>query len=148
MLCTLCLCGYNSCRYCDYTTFSHRFSFLFKISPIFWLSQWQNIFETSTFGSEYVTLWIWRDLTKSLRNELRMFGIPIKGPAQVFCDNKGVVKNIRIPESILLKKPFAINYLHSPWSSCHKNSTSIWRRFKANLAELFARVWPVPYTHN
>jgi hypothetical protein len=30
-----------------------------------------------------------------------MFGIEIDGPANVFCDNHGVVKNISIPESIL-----------------------------------------------
>jgi hypothetical protein len=25
--------------------------------------------------------------------KLRMFGVPIDGPANVFCDNRGVVKN-------------------------------------------------------
>ena len=39
-----------------------------------------------------------------------MFGIPIDGPANVFCDNRGVVKNASIPESTLMKKHNAINY--------------------------------------
>ena len=39
-----------------------------------------------------------------------MFGIPIDGPANVFCDNRGVVRNASIPESTLMKKHNAINY--------------------------------------
>ena len=39
-----------------------------------------------------------------------MFGVPIDGPANVFCDNNGVVKNTTIPESMLAKKHNAINY--------------------------------------
>ena len=39
-----------------------------------------------------------------------MFGIPIDGPADVFCDNQGVVKNTSLPESMLSKKHNAINY--------------------------------------
>jgi hypothetical protein len=39
-----------------------------------------------------------------------MFGVPIEGPANVFCDNHGVVKNVSIPESTLMKKHNSINY--------------------------------------
>ena len=39
-----------------------------------------------------------------------MFGILIDGPANVFCDNRGVVRNASIPESTLMKKHNAINY--------------------------------------
>ena len=39
-----------------------------------------------------------------------MFGFPIDGPANVFCDNQGFVKNSSIPESVLSKKHNAINY--------------------------------------
>jgi hypothetical protein len=39
-----------------------------------------------------------------------MFGVPIDGPANVFRDNNGVVKNTTIPESKLAKKHNAINY--------------------------------------
>ena len=46
----------------------------------------------------------------ALRYKLRMFGVPIDGPANVFCDNNGVVKNTTIPESVLAKKHNAINY--------------------------------------
>ena len=39
-----------------------------------------------------------------------MFGIPIICPAQVLCDNQGVVKNSSIPSSALTKRHNAINY--------------------------------------
>jgi hypothetical protein len=40
-----------------------------------------------------------------------MFGVPLEGPAQVFCDNyQGVVKNSSVPESVLTKKHNAVNY--------------------------------------
>jgi hypothetical protein len=39
-----------------------------------------------------------------------MFGVPINGLANVFCDNQGVVKNVSTPESVLQKKHNAIKY--------------------------------------
>jgi uncharacterized protein YrrD len=39
-----------------------------------------------------------------------MFAVQIDGPANVFCDNHGVVKNVIVPESMLMKKHNAINY--------------------------------------
>ena len=66
--------------------------------------------ESSTFGSEFVTMRIAKDLAIALGYKLRMFGIPIDGPADVFCDNQGVVKNMSLPESVLSKKHNAINY--------------------------------------
>ena len=46
----------------------------------------------------------------ALRYKLRMFGVLVDGPANVFCDNRGVVRNVSIPESTLMKKHNAINY--------------------------------------
>ena len=46
----------------------------------------------------------------ALRYKLRMFGIPVIGPASVLCDNQGVVKNTSIPESTLSKRHNSINY--------------------------------------
>jgi hypothetical protein len=37
-----------------------------------------------------------------------MFGVPINGPAFVYCDNQGIV-NVTIPESVLSKKHNVIN---------------------------------------
>ena len=50
-----------------------------------------------TFGSEFVAMRIAVELIKSLRYKLRMFGIPIDGPTNVYCDNEAVTKNSIFP---------------------------------------------------
>jgi hypothetical protein len=78
-------------------------------APILWYSKRQNTVEVATFGSEMVALWICKELIVAMRYTLRMFGVEVDGPANVFCDNHGVVKNVSIPESTLMKKHSAIN---------------------------------------
>ena len=73
-------------------------------APIVWYSKRQNTVECSTFGSEFVALRVASELIISLRYKLRMFGIPISGPANVFCDNESVYKNASFAESTLKKK--------------------------------------------
>ena len=79
-------------------------------APILWYSKKQNTVESSSFGSEFVALRTACDMIVTLRNKLRMFGVPVDGPADVFCDNSGVVKNSSQPESVLHKRHNAINY--------------------------------------
>ena len=79
-------------------------------APIMWFSKRQNTVETSTFGSELVALRICKEMIVALRYKLRMFGVDIDGPTDVFCDNSGVVENCSRPESVLAKKHNAINY--------------------------------------
>ena len=52
---------------------------------IIWFSKWQNMVESSSFGSEFVALRIATELQVSLRYKLRMFVIPIDGLLDVFC---------------------------------------------------------------
>jgi hypothetical protein len=73
-----------------------------------WYLKKQNTVESSTSGSELVALRIARDLLVTLQIKLKMFGVPINGLANVFC-NQGVVYNTSIPESTLNKKHNAIN---------------------------------------
>ena len=40
----------------------------------------------------------------ALRYKLRMFGVPLKGSTDMFCDNESVFKNKYTPESLLRKK--------------------------------------------
>jgi hypothetical protein len=79
-------------------------------TPIIWFSKRQNTVETSSFGSEFVALRIATELIQALRYKLRMFGIPVEGPADIFCDNQSVTKNASIPTSVLSKKHNAICY--------------------------------------
>ena len=73
-------------------------------APISWYSKKQSTVESSTFGSEFVALRTTTEQILSLRYKLRMFGIPIDGYANAFCDNKSVFMNASIAESRLSKK--------------------------------------------
>ena len=41
------------------------------------------------------------EMIEDLRYKLRMFSIPVEGPANVYCDNEAVTKNTTTPESML-----------------------------------------------
>ena len=77
-------------------------------APIDWYSKKQNTVESSTFGSEFIAMRIACDKVEALRYKLRMFGIPIIGPADVYCDNGSVVMSAQRVEGRLNKKHNAI----------------------------------------
>jgi hypothetical protein len=69
-----------------------------------------------------------------------MFGMPIDGPSNAFCDNNGVVKNTTIPESMLAKKHNAINY-HDVHEGFAAKIRCVGKRdTMTNLADLFTKV--------
>ena len=79
-------------------------------SPIVWYSKSQTTVESSTFGAEFVVTRIAVNLVESLRYKLRMFGVPIEGPTNMFVDNSSVVLNATVPSSTLKKKHNSIAY--------------------------------------
>ena len=83
---------------------------LVQKNPIIWFSKRQNTVEAATFGSEFFALRICKELIVALRYKLRMFGVPLSGPADDFCDKRGVVMNASKPEYTIQKKHDAINY--------------------------------------
>ena len=90
---------------------SHSGIFIYlNNAPIQWFSKRQNTVESSSFGSEFIALRIATDMIEALRYKLRMFGVPVDGPADVFCDNKSVATNASIPTSVLNKRHNAICY--------------------------------------
>ena len=109
-------------------------------APIIVYSKRQNTVEAATFGSEFVALRICKELIVALRYKLRMFGVPIEGPANVFCDNRGVVKNASVPESVLMKKHNAINY-HAVREAAAAKILRVGKEdTETNLADLFTKV--------
>jgi hypothetical protein len=109
-------------------------------APIIWFSKRQNTVESSSFGSEFVALRAAKDMLVALRYKLRMFGVPIDGPANIFCDNNGVVKNTTIPESMLAKKHNAINY-HAVREAVAAKIIRVGKEDgMTNLADLFTKV--------
>jgi hypothetical protein len=111
-------------------------------APIIWYSKRQNTVETSTFGSEFVAMRIAKEMIVSLRFKLRMFGIPIDGPANVYGDNEGVVKNTSIPESTLHKKHLSIAY-HAVREAVAAGIMRVGKEpTDTNLADLFTKCLP------
>ena len=79
-------------------------------SPIHWYSKRQATVEASTFGAEFCAMRTAVEMIEALRYKLRMFGVPIDGAANVYCDNEAVYKNTVAPESTLKKKHHSISY--------------------------------------
>ena len=109
-------------------------------APIMWYSKRQNTVESSSFGSEFIALRVAKEMIVALRYKLRMFGVPVFGPTNVFCDNNGVVKNTSIPQSMLQKKHNAINY-HIIREAAAAGILRVGKEDgMTNLADLFTKV--------
>jgi hypothetical protein len=84
------------------------------------------------------------ELVKSLRYKLRMFGIPIEGATDIFCDNESVYKNASRPESVLSKKQHSISY-HSARESVAAKIVRIAKESTlSNLSDLFTKTMNRP----
>jgi len=93
--------------------------------------------ETSTFGSEFVSMRIGTELIEALCYKLRMFGVPIDGPASVFGDNGAVVKNTTL---LLSKKHIAICD-HRVREAVAAGTIQVAKEGnKTNLADLFTKI--------
>ena len=110
-----------------------------NLAPIAWYSKRQTTVESSTFGSEFVALRIATEMVISLRYKLRMFGVPVVEPAQMFCDNEAVVRNAEIPESTFRKKHTSVSY-HRVREAVAAGVILIFKEDSAtNLADLFTK---------
>src|SRR5210317_1487012 len=75
-----------------------------------YISKRQKIVETSSYGSELVAARVATELAMEYRYALRMLGVELDGPCQMFGDNNSVVINTTLPSSMLKKKHQAIAY--------------------------------------
>ncbi len=113
-------------------------------APIIWFSKRQNTVEASTFGSEFQAMKNGVELIESLRYKLRMFGVPIDGPTNIFCDNEAVYKNTSLPESTLKKKHHSIAY-HRCREAVAAGTVRVAKEgTKTNLSDLFTKLLPQP----
>ncbi len=79
------------------------------------------------------------ELIEALRYKLRMFGVPIDGPTNVFCDNEAVCKNTTRPESTLTKKHHSIAY-HRCREAVAAGTIRVSKEHTStNLADLFTK---------
>ena len=97
----------------------------------------------STFGSEIVALRNAVEMIESLRYKLPMFGVPLEGPTNVFCDNEAVTKNCSIPESTLQKKHHSINYHRNREAVAAETIRISYEDKNTYFADAFTKVLPV-----
>jgi len=114
-----------------------------NMAPISWFSKKQSTVESSTFGSEMVALKIATEKIIGIHYKLRMMGVPIEGPTNVFCDNDSVAKSATNPEATLSKKNVSIAY-HKCRESFAAGVMNIYFQYSEdNLADVFTKVLPV-----
>jgi hypothetical protein len=108
-------------------------------APITWYSKAQKTVETSTFGSEFVALCIAVELIEALRYKLRMMGVPLDGPTNLFGDNSSVITNATVPSSTLKKKHNAICYHRVREAVAAKVVRIAYIPTGQNLADMFTK---------
>ena len=75
-----------------------------------------------------------------LRYKLRIFGITVEGPANVYCENEAVTNNTTIPESTLNKKHHSIAY-HRCWEAVAASTVCIANQVtNKNPANFFTKI--------
>ena len=84
------------------------------------------------------------ELIESLRYKLRMFGVPIEGPTNVYCDNDAVCKNTTKPESTLTKKHHSIAFHRSREAVAAETVRICKEGTLTNLSDLFTKTMAAP----
>ena len=110
-----------------------------NMAPIAWYSKKQNTVESSTFSAEFIALKTAIEMLDGLLYKLRMLGIPLSGPARIFCDNQSVVKNTTFPDSVLKKKHCSIAYHKVRETLAYGKCLIYFERSETNLADLFTK---------
>ena len=113
-------------------------------APIHWYSKRQPSVESSTFGAEFRAMKTAVEMVEALRYKLRMFGVPIDGPTNIFCDNEAVYQNTVVPESTLAKKHHSIAYHRCREAVAAKTIQVAKEGTEHNLADLFTKVMASP----
>ena len=63
-------------------------------APIHWYNKNQPSFDTSMFGAEFCAMKVGVEMVEAFRYKLRMFGVPLDGAVNVFCENEAVYKKV------------------------------------------------------
>ena len=82
-----------------FTTHRSRTGFIIFINsaPIYWFLEVQTSVETSSFGSEFITIKQCCEYVRGLRYKLRMMGIPFDFTTYILGDNQSVLCNTSNP---------------------------------------------------
>lgn len=103
-------------------------------TPVFFMSKRQGAIETSTYGAEFCAMRTAVEEVQAIRYMLRCLGVKVNTATLICGDNKGVVQNCTISDSLLKKKHVAIAY-HKTREAA---AAGIVHPIKINTADNFA----------
>jgi hypothetical protein len=113
-------------------------------APIIWYTKKQNTVEAATYGSEFVAARISVDLAEGLLYKLRMFGIPVELPINLFCDNRSVVNSSTRLEARLTKKHLGVCF-HRIREACANGLARMGKEDGlTNLSDLLTKLVDTP----
>jgi hypothetical protein len=113
-------------------------------SPLLWYSKRQNTVETSTFGSEFIAMKVVAEQLEALRYKLRMMGVPVEGPTNVYCNNESVFKSTVFPEYTFQKKHNSIAYHKTREAQAAGTVRIAWIPSEKNLSDVLTKLFPGP----
>jgi hypothetical protein len=106
-----------------------------------WFSKRQNSVKAPTFGIEFTPMKNTVEMTEALRCKLRMFGVPVDGQMNLFCDNGATP----CPKSTLLKKHHSLACCHCSQDAVAAGTIRVSKEHTStNLANLFTNAVTAP----
>ena len=109
-------------------------------APILWFSKRQNTVETSAFSSEMIAIKTCMEAIQALRYKLKMFGVPLMGPTEVFCDNNSLVLNTSNVESKLNRKHNSLAFHAIRWSVAAEIMRVAWIDGRENISDAMTKI--------
>ena len=85
------------------------------------------------------------EILEGLRYKLRMFGVPLDGPCNVFCDNQAVITRTMNTECTLKNKNLFITYHKVREAEAANVILVFYERSGSNLADLLTKILPPPF---
>jgi len=111
-------------------------------APVYWFSKKQGGVETSSFGSEFIAMKTACEYVRGLRYKLRMMGIRVTNPSFIYGDNKSVLWNVTIPDSMLKKKCHGISYHFCREGAARGEWVAGYINTKENPGDIFTKNLP------
>ena len=105
-----------------------------------WYSKRQNAVKASTYRSEFVAMRILVKMFIALRYKLCLFGVPIDGPCNIFCDNDAVVRTDMRVETTLKKNDLSIAFHKTREVVVCGIILVLFERSGSKLSDLFTKV--------
>ena len=105
-----------------------------------WLSKRQPTIESSVFGTEFVAMKHGMEKLRGLRYKIRMMGMSLTRPSNIYGDNMSMIHNTQQPESTLKKKNNSICYHAIRESVAMGEYLTGHIRMEDNLADLLTKV--------